>query len=76
MIACSGCQSGPYAERGTIFGGLAGMAGRTNMVVGYWKDQFTLVPIPLAVSERKHIDPESWLWSIVLSCTGQPKEMI
>ncbi len=25
----------------------AGMAGRTNMVVGYWKDQFTHVPIPL-----------------------------
>jgi 6-phosphofructokinase 1 len=54
----------------------AGMAGRTNMVVGYWKDQFTHVPIPLAVSERKHIDPEAWLWSNVLSCTGQPRKMI
>jgi 6-phosphofructokinase 1 len=54
----------------------AGMAGRTNMVVGYWKNQFTHVPIPLAVSERKQIDTESRLWSHVLSCTGQPRKMI
>ena len=54
----------------------AGMAGRTNMVVGYWKGQFTHVPIPLAVSERKQIDPEAWVWGNVLSCTGQPREMI
>jgi len=54
----------------------AGMAGRTNMVVGYWKNRFTHVPIPLAVSERKQIDPEAWLWGNVLSCTGQPKKMI
>ena len=54
----------------------AGMAGRTNMVVGYWKNRFTHVPIPLAVSERKHIDPEAWLWGNVLSCTGQPRDMI
>jgi 6-phosphofructokinase 1 len=54
----------------------AGMAGRTNTVVGYWKNQFTHVPIPLAVSERKQIDPEAWLWGNVLSCTGQPRKMI
>ena len=54
----------------------AGMAGRTNMVVGYWKAQFTHVPISLAVSERKQIDPEAWLWGNVLSCTGQPRKMI
>ncbi len=54
----------------------AGMSGRTNMVVGYWKNQFTHVPISLAVSERKQIDPEGWLWGNVLSCTGQPRKMI
>ncbi len=54
----------------------AGMAGRTNMVVGYWKNRFTHVPIPLAVSERKQIDPEESLWGNVLSCTGQPRKMI
>ena len=35
----------------------AAMAGRTNMVVGYWKNEFTHVPIPMAVSKRKRIDP-------------------
>jgi 6-phosphofructokinase 1 len=54
----------------------AGMTGWTNMLVGYWKNRFTHVPIPLAVSERKQIDPEAWLWGNVLSCTGQPKDMI
>ena len=54
----------------------AGMAGRTNMVVSFWKNEFTHVPIPMAVSERKRIDPNGRLWSNVLACTGQPKEMV
>uniref|UniRef100_UPI00397BC93F hypothetical protein n=1 Tax=Salmonella sp. SAL4438 TaxID=3159893 RepID=UPI00397BC93F len=41
----------------------AGMAGRTNMVVSFWNHQFTHVPIALAVSERKKIDPDGALWS-------------
>lgn len=53
----------------------AGMAGRTNMVVGYWNGQYTHVPIPLAVSRRKQIDPNGRLWSSVLASTGQPREM-
>ncbi len=53
----------------------AGMAGRTNMVVGNWKREFTHVPIPLAVSRRKKIDPEGRLWKSVLSSTGQPDMM-
>ena len=36
----------------------AGMSGRTDMVVGFWNHQFTHVPIALAVSERKQIDPD------------------
>ncbi len=51
----------------------AGMTGRTNMVVGFNHGTFTHVPIPLAVSGRKKIDPKSWLWSSVLSTTGQPR---
>jgi 6-phosphofructokinase 1 len=54
----------------------AGMSGKTNMVVGHWNNEFTHVPIPMAVSKRKQIDPYSRLWSNVLSCTGQPKEMV
>jgi len=54
----------------------AGMTGRTNMLVGNWQGEFTHVPIPLAASERKKIDPKGKLWSNVLSSTGQPREMI
>ncbi|MDA8104973.1 MAG: ATP-dependent 6-phosphofructokinase [Nitrospiraceae bacterium] len=54
----------------------AGMAGRTGMIVGFWNHQFTHVPIPLAVSQRKKIDPEGWIWSSVLASTGQPAVMI
>jgi 6-phosphofructokinase 1 len=53
----------------------AGMAGRTNTVVGYWKREFTHAPIRLAVSERKLIDPEGRLWNHVLAATGQPRDM-
>jgi 6-phosphofructokinase 1 len=53
----------------------AGMTGRTNMVTGFWKGEFTHVPISLAVSTRKRIDPEGWLWSSVLASTGQPQDM-
>ncbi len=53
----------------------AGMAGRTGMIVGFWSYQFTHVPIPLAISERKKIDPEGWIWSDVLASTGQPAVM-
>jgi 6-phosphofructokinase 1 len=51
------------------------MAGRTNMVVGYWRGEFTHVPIPLASSKRKQIDPDGWLWSSVVASTGQPRSL-
>jgi len=54
----------------------AGMSGRTNMIVGYWKGEFTYVPISLAVSKRKRIDPEGSFWSTVLASTGQPRTML
>ena len=53
----------------------AGMAGRTNMVVGFWVNEFTHVPIPMATSKRKKVDPEGWVWNSVLTATGQPREM-
>jgi 6-phosphofructokinase 1 len=53
----------------------AGMSGRTNMVVSFWNHQFTHVPISLAASKRKKIDPEGALWSSVLASTGQPRDM-
>jgi 6-phosphofructokinase 1 len=54
----------------------AGMSGRTNMVVSFWNHRFTHVPIALAVSARKKIDPDGSLWSSVLASTGQPRELV
>jgi 6-phosphofructokinase 1 len=53
----------------------AGMTGRTGMVVGFWKGEFTHVPIFLACSMRKKIDPEGWFWSSVLASIGQPRDL-
>ncbi len=53
----------------------AGMAGRTNMVVGLWNHEFIHVPIALATISRKELDPEGWLWNSVLASTGQPRQM-
>ncbi|MDZ7698795.1 MAG: ATP-dependent 6-phosphofructokinase [Deltaproteobacteria bacterium] len=53
----------------------AGMTGRTNMLVGHWNGAYTHVPIPLAVSKRKRIDPDGRFWSSVLESTGQPRDL-
>jgi 6-phosphofructokinase 1 len=54
----------------------AGLAGRTSMVVGHWRGEFTHVPIAAAVSRRKQIDPHGKLWTGVISATGQPRELV
>ena len=54
----------------------AGMAGKTDMVVGNWNHQGTHVPISLAVSQRKKLDPEGWLWHSVLAITGQHRHLV
>ena len=53
----------------------AAMAGKTDFVIGHWNHEFTLLPIPIAVSKRKKIDVESELWWNVLETTGQPASM-
>jgi 6-phosphofructokinase 1 len=53
----------------------AGMAGRTNMLIGHWHNCFTHVPIALATEARKKVDPKGKLWSSVLAATGQPVDM-
>ena len=49
----------------------AGMAGRTDMMVGYWNQCYTHVPIALATRRRKQIDPAGTLWQRVHETTGQ-----
>jgi len=53
----------------------AGMAGYTGCVVGRWNGEFTLLPLSLANSKRKFLDPEDELWLTVLEATGQPVMM-
>lgn len=54
----------------------AGMSGKTNIVIGYHNDEFIHLPIEIAISKRKVIDPESELWLSVLESTGQPIKFI
>jgi 6-phosphofructokinase 1 len=53
----------------------AAMAGKTDFVVGHWGSHFTLIPIPIAVSEQKRMNENSELWWNVLETTGQPASM-
>lgn len=50
----------------------AGMAGRTDLMIGHWNGHFTHVPIALATARRKQIEPDGELWQRVLGATGQP----
>ena len=51
----------------------AAMAGKTNVVIGFWNNAFTHIPIAMAVAEKKQIDPEGMLWTSVLAATNQPR---
>lgn len=54
----------------------AAMAGRTDMLIGYWHQHFTHVPIQLATGVRKQVELEGDTWQAVLASTGQPHAMI
>ncbi len=49
----------------------AAMAGKTNMFVGIWNDEFVNVPFKLAVGGRKQVDLDGRIWQAVLEGTGQ-----
>ena len=50
----------------------AGMAGKTDVLIGFWYNVFIHVPIGVAIAEKKYLSPESEAWMAVLSSTGQP----
>ncbi len=50
----------------------AAMAGKTGMIISLIHSQFVHVPIRLAISSRKRIDPHKELWRDVTEATGQP----
>ncbi len=49
----------------------AGMAGKTDLVIGQLNRQFIHVPIELATRERQKIDIKDYFWKAVLSSTQQ-----
>jgi 6-phosphofructokinase 1 len=51
----------------------AGMAGKTDLLVGLWHNQLVHVPLAVSAGAIKRLDPESELWMSVLSLTGQEK---
>lgn len=54
----------------------AGMAGKTNMVVGFRNDHYVHLPVDLTTMSRKKINPEGRLWTSVLETIAQPPKMI
>lgn len=53
----------------------AGMAGKTNMLVGMHHCRIVHFPIPM-IGERKTVDPTGWIWQSVLQSTHQPAGML
>ncbi|HLN20770.1 MAG TPA: ATP-dependent 6-phosphofructokinase [Bacteroidales bacterium] len=53
----------------------AALAGKTDFVIGFWNDNFTVMPITAVIAKRKKIDIEGELWWNVLEATGQPISM-
>jgi len=49
----------------------AGMAGKTNLLIGHWNNSFVHVPMKTVAGKRKQIDPKGSLWRGTLEATGQ-----
>ena len=49
----------------------AGMAGKTDMLVGLWHNHQIHVPLSLSTGAKKRLSTDSELWTSVLSITGQ-----
>lgn len=50
----------------------AGMAGKTDLVIGTVHHTFTHLPLALVTSRRKQVSPDGSLWLSVTEATGQP----
>lgn len=50
----------------------AGMAGKTGLIVARWHSVYVHVPISVATSARRTVDPGQDIWLSVLESTGQP----
>jgi 6-phosphofructokinase 1 len=50
----------------------AAMAGKTDVMMGWWNQAIIHVPISTAIGEKKRMSLDSDLWNSVLATTGQP----
>ncbi|MDO8941728.1 MAG: ATP-dependent 6-phosphofructokinase, partial [Desulfobacterales bacterium] len=50
----------------------AGMAGKTDLLIGNCNNHFVHVPMKLLAGKRKQVDPKGMLWRSALEATGQP----
>lgn len=51
----------------------AGMAGKTNMLIGFMHGEFVHVPLAMSIGQSKRLSPESDEWTSVMAITGQGK---
>jgi 6-phosphofructokinase 1 len=51
----------------------AGMAGKTDVVIGWWNQALIHVPIRTCTAQKRRMVLTSDLWNAVLSTTGQPR---
>lgn len=54
----------------------AGMAGKTNLTLGMWHQNFVHIPIPVVTEQRKQVDTASELWQTMLTMTGQGRTLV
>jgi 6-phosphofructokinase 1 len=51
----------------------AAMAGKTDLLIGLWHDEFVHVPLPISAGQKKRLSPEDEFWTTVLAMTAQEK---
>jgi 6-phosphofructokinase 1 len=49
----------------------AGLAGKTQLLVGHWNNHFVHIPMHASAGKRKQVNPDGTLWLSVLETTGQ-----
>jgi 6-phosphofructokinase 1 len=50
----------------------AGMAGKTEMLIGFWHNELVHVPIAASITRPRQLETTSDLWTAVVRSTGQP----
>jgi 6-phosphofructokinase 1 len=60
-------------ERLARNGAHAAMAGKTDLLIGLWHDEFVHVPLAISAGQKKRLSPEDECWTTVLAITAQEK---